>query len=50
LPDPRALGFSKFVDILDAAGGSFVSITQAFNTTTSKGRRPSTWLLSFVQS
>jgi DNA invertase Pin-like site-specific DNA recombinase len=30
--------FAKIVEILDARGTSFVSITQAFNTTTSMGR------------
>ena len=35
----RALSdFAKIMDILDAAAASFVSITQAFNTTTSMGR------------
>ena len=29
--------FSRIVDVLDCAGASFVSITQAFNTTTSMG-------------
>ncbi len=46
----RALSdFSKIVDILDAAGASFVSITQAFNTTTSMGRLTLNVLLSFAQ-
>ncbi len=30
--------FSKIVDVLDAAGASFVSVTQSFNTATSMGR------------
>ncbi len=30
--------FAKIVEILDAADASFVSVTQAFNTTTSMGR------------
>jgi DNA invertase Pin-like site-specific DNA recombinase len=30
--------FAKIVEVLDAAGASFVSVTQAFNTTTSMGR------------
>ncbi len=46
----RALSdFSKIVDILDAAGASFVSVTQAFNTTTSMGRLTLNVLLSFAQ-
>jgi site-specific DNA recombinase len=35
----RALAdFAKIVEILDAKGASFVSVTQQFNTTTSMGR------------
>jgi len=46
----RALSdFSKIVDVLDAAGASFVSVTQAFNTTTSMGRLTLNVLLSFAQ-
>ena len=30
--------FAKIVDVLDAANASFVSVTQAFSTTTSMGR------------
>lgn len=46
----RALAdFAKIVDILDAAGASFVSVTQAFNTTTSMGRLTLNVLLSFAQ-
>lgn len=30
--------FAKIVEVLDAAGASFVSVTQSFNTTTSMGR------------
>jgi DNA invertase Pin-like site-specific DNA recombinase len=46
----RALSdFSKIVDVLDEAGASFVSITQAFNTTTSMGRLTLNVLLSFAQ-
>ena len=41
--------FSKIVDVLDGAGASFVSITQAFNTTTSMGRLMLNVLLSFAQ-
>ena len=46
----RALSdFAKIVDILDDAQASFVSITQAFNTTTSMGRLTLNVLLSFAQ-
>ena len=46
----RALSdFAKIVDRLDAAGASFVSVTQAFNTTTSMGRLTLNVLLSFAQ-
>jgi len=41
--------FSKIVDVLDRAGASFVSVTQAFNTTTSMGRLTLNVLLSFAQ-
>lgn len=41
--------FSRIVDVLDKAGTSFVSITQAFNTTTSMGRLTLNMLLSFAQ-
>ena len=41
--------FAKIVEILDAANASFVSITQAFNTTTSMGRLTLNVLLSFAQ-
>lgn len=41
--------FSRIVDVLDTAGASFVSITQAFNTTTSMGRLTLNMLLSFAQ-
>ena len=41
--------FAKIVDVLDAQGASFVSITQAFNTTTSMGRLTLNVLLSFAQ-
>lgn len=44
LPD-----FAKIVERLDAAGASFVSVTQAFNTTTSMGRLTLNVLLSFAQ-
>ncbi|WP_312139423.1 recombinase family protein [Brevundimonas sp.] len=46
----RALAdFSKIVEVLDRTGSSFVSITQAFNTTTSMGRLTLNVLLSFAQ-
>ena len=46
----RALSdFAKIVDTLDEAEASFVSITQAFNTTTSMGRLTLNVLLSFAQ-
>jgi len=41
--------FARIVDILDKAGASFVSVTQAFNTTTSMGRLTLNVLLSFAQ-
>ncbi|MES2493214.1 MAG: recombinase family protein [Pseudomonadota bacterium] len=41
--------FAKIVEILDTAKASFVSITQAFNTTTSMGRLTLNMLLSFAQ-
>ena len=43
------LDFAKLVDTFDAAGVSFVSITQSFNTTTSMGRLTLNMLLSFAQ-
>jgi len=46
----RALSdFAKIVDRLDAAGASFVSVTQSFNTATSMGRPTLNMLLSFAQ-
>jgi site-specific DNA recombinase len=46
----RSLGdFAKIVDIFDAKGAAFVSVTQAFNTTTSMGRLTLNVLLSFAQ-
>ena len=46
----RALAdFARIVEIFDAAGVSFVSVTQAFNTTTSMGRLTLNVLLSFAQ-
>ena len=41
--------FAKIVEVLDAKGASFVSVTQAFNTTTSMGRLTLNVLLSFAQ-
>src|SRR5206468_12496392 len=41
--------FAKIVEILDARGASFVSVTQHFNTTTSMGRLTLNILLSFAQ-
>jgi len=43
------LDFAKLVEAFDAAGVSFVSITQSFNTTTSMGRLTLNMLLSFAQ-
>lgn len=46
----RSLGdFARIIEILDAAKASFVSVTQAFNTTTSMGRLTLNVLLSFAQ-
>jgi site-specific DNA recombinase len=41
--------FAKIVEVLDAHGASFVSITQQFNTTTSMGRLTLNVLLSLAQ-
>jgi site-specific DNA recombinase len=41
--------FAKLVDRFDAAGCSFVSVTQAFNTASSMGRLTLNVLLSFAQ-
>jgi DNA invertase Pin-like site-specific DNA recombinase len=41
--------FAKIVEILDEKDASFVSVTQAFNTTTSMGRLTLNVLLSFAQ-
>ncbi|WP_372625005.1 recombinase family protein [Falsiroseomonas sp.] len=41
--------FAKIVEAFDAAGVSFVSVTQQFNTTTSMGRLTLNMLLSFAQ-
>ena len=46
----RALSdFAKMVEIFDAKGVSFVSVTQQFNTTSSMGRLTLNVLLSFAQ-
>ena len=46
----RALAdFARIVERLDARGASFVSVTQAFNTTSSMGRLTLNVLLSFAQ-
>lgn len=46
----RALGdFARMVEAFDARGVSFVSVTQAFNTTSSMGRLTLNVLLSFAQ-
>ena len=41
--------FAKLVETFDAAGASFVSVTQQFNTSTSMGRLTLNMLLSFAQ-
>lgn len=41
--------FAKLVELFDAKGVSFVSVTQQFNTTTSMGRLTLNVLLSFAQ-
>src|SRR5439155_9721964 len=41
--------FAKIVEIINAKGASFVSVTQQFNTTTSMGRLTLNVLLSFAQ-
>src|SRR5256884_6252951 len=47
---PRSLAdFAKIVEVFDAKGVSFVSVTQQFNTTTSMGRLTLNVLLSFAQ-
>jgi len=46
----RALAdFAKMVELFDAHGVSFISVTQAFNTTSSMGRLTLNVLLSFAQ-
>src|ERR1700736_2317911 len=47
---PRSLAdFARLVEIFDAQGVSFVSVTQQFNTTSSMGRLTLNVLLSFAQ-
>src|SRR5271170_7128877 len=41
--------FAKLVELFDGHGVSFISVTQAFNTTTSMGRLTLNMLLSFAQ-
>jgi len=43
------LDFARLVETFDAAGTSFVSVTQSFNTTNSMGRLTLNMLLSFAQ-
>jgi DNA invertase Pin-like site-specific DNA recombinase len=43
------LDFTKLVEVFDAHGVTFVSVTQSFNTTTSMGRLTLNILLSFAQ-
>ncbi len=43
------MDFAKLVEVFDARGVTFVSITQSFNTTTSMGRLTLNVLLSFAQ-
>ena len=43
------MDFSKLVEVMDAHGVTFVSVTQSFNTTTSMGRLTLNILLSFAQ-
>jgi polyphosphate glucokinase len=46
---PSLADFAKLVELFDAHGVSFVSVTQQFNTTTSMGRLTLNVLLSFAQ-
>jgi len=43
------MDFAKLVEVFDRKGVTFVSVTQAFNTTTSMGRLTLNILLSFAQ-
>lgn len=47
--DAGLADFAKIVERLDAKQASFVSVTQAFNTTSSMGRLTLNVLLSFAQ-
>ena len=49
LAEKAGLDFAKLVELFDAHQVSFVSVTQAFNTTTSMGRLTLNVLLSFAQ-
>ncbi|MFO0199666.1 MAG: recombinase family protein, partial [Alphaproteobacteria bacterium] len=42
------MDFAKLVEVMDAHGVTFVSVTQSFNTTTSMGRLTLNILLSFA--
>ena len=46
---PSLSDFARIVEAFDRRGASFVSVTQAFNTTTSMGRLTLNVLLSFAQ-
>ena len=43
------MDFARLVEVFDAHGVTFVSVTQSFNTTTSMGRLTLNILLSFAQ-
>ena len=43
------MDFAKLVEVFDRHGVTFISVTQAFNTTTSMGRLTLNMLLSFAQ-
>src|SRR5207247_3148241 len=47
--DPLAADFAKLIELFDAHGVSFVSVTQSFNTSSSMGRLTLNVLLSFAQ-
>jgi len=49
IPTRSLTDFAKLVELFDAHQVSFVSVTQAFNTTTSVGRLTLNVLLSFAQ-
>jgi DNA invertase Pin-like site-specific DNA recombinase len=48
-PTRSLADFAKLVELFDRHGVSFVSVTQAFNTTSSMGRLTLNILLSFAQ-